>query len=416
MDGAALPDLSRSGAAAASRRLLAQRIGVERAPRLPRQAGLHPKPDACRLPAATHPDRVFVAMALACPLRRPADDPVKAAALPSARRRRRRRGAHARSGAASCLHVVRRHDRTAWPQVRLGARATASSSMCRPTAACSSARRYSAASMRSPARSGSPPASDAPPQRRAPRSPSLGRLAALRAAARSSMRLLPAVSASRPCFKRQRVVAEHLAPPARQSAAPARRHRRRSLRDRRPRRPASARPGNPRSAASAGRATVRSADRCRAAARLWPARAGGGSGRRGPRRRRRGSRWPSLPSATPLPRLRVRASASIVFGTCAAISSTASSRMMRPRGRSRCCAACLAPCRHRPQHAEKPAVDAAAQAEAAPCLDRARCGRSPGRQVGHLLGEPAGPAVLGQAAAAAARRRCADARHRPARN
>ena len=64
-----------------------------------------------------------------------------------------------------------------------------------------------------------------------------------------------------------------------------------------------------------------------------------GSGPRVPRPPRRGCPGRACPRRRRWPRLRVRASCSIVFGACAAISSTASSFMMRPRGRSRCCAA-----------------------------------------------------------------------------
>jgi len=95
----------------------------------------------------------------------------------------------------------------------------------------------------------------------------------------------------------------------------------------------------------------------------------------------------------PLPRLRVRASVSIVLAHGARFPSSASSRMMRPRGRSRCCAAVsrhAASARSTPESAGRHgrAAESAATPRPVAAIDRRV------DQIGHLLGEPAGPAVF----------------------
>ena len=123
---------------------------------------------------------------------------------------------------------------------------------------------------------------------------------------------------------------------------------------------------------------------------------------------------PSLPSATPLPRLRVRPRLSIVFGACAAISISASSRTMRPARDVALLRRRLAPCRHRPQDAEKAPVGAPAQAKPPPRLIRLGAVDRRVDEVRHLLGEPWVRPFLPRSAITA-RRPCADARHRRAR-
>ena len=69
---------------------------------------------------------------------------------------------------------------------------------------------------------------------------------------------------------------------------------------------------------------------------------------------------------------------------------------MRPRGRSRGLCRRLAPGRHRPQHAEKPLVGTAAQAEPPPRLVRLGAVDRRIDQVGHLLGKPLAAAVFAE--------------------
>ena len=128
-----------------------------------------------------------------------------------------------------------------------------------------------------------------------------------------------------------------------------------------------------------------------------PGSAGGGSGSARPARHRVEDLLAELALGDALrPRLRVRASTSMLFGAWAAISSTASSFMMRPRGRSRA----APPSRARPRRARSTPRN---RWSARP-RRRKRRHASSGLgavdrrvdQVGHLLGEPVAAAVLAE--------------------